>query len=138
MCSSDLPRTNSAIAVGGIAGAAGYVGGWLKAVFLGAKHGNTGKRQFEQAQHEIHALREKNQDLEKVNENLRQDYVAAASRLKDETGQDKAVDSTEAPKEKPVAKEEASTADVPAIAKLKAAEHQGKLAAEHAAEPAMA
>jgi len=122
------PRWQTAIAVGGFAGALGYVGGWLKAAVLGATHGNRGKTQLERAQREIHALREKNEDLEKVHENLRKDYVEASSRLKD------AETNTPTTGTEDAAKATHASAEKPGITKLESAEHKGVLHPERQAE----
>jgi hypothetical protein len=74
-------RSSTAIAFGGAAGVLGYIGGWVKALFQGAKHGNKGKHQFERAQGEIKHLRDENSDLKRINEEIRTKYVEAASSI---------------------------------------------------------
>ena len=75
------PQLGNAISIGGAAGAAGYIGGWGKAIVLGTAHGNKGKHQFERAKAEIKDLRERNDDLEIINDKLHADYQSAATRL---------------------------------------------------------
>jgi hypothetical protein len=55
---------------GGVGGAAGWIGSSVWGVIQGGHEGNSGKRQFNRAKAEIKELRERNQDLEKINEAL--------------------------------------------------------------------
>lgn len=77
------PRLATAIAFAGPAGAAGFLGGWVRALFHGAAHGNPGKHQFERAQREIKHLREVNEDLEKINDRLHEEVIDEATKIKD-------------------------------------------------------
>ncbi len=74
-------RFTNMLTIGGILGAAGYAAGTAAGMLEGAKHGHEGKRQHERAKVEIQDLRERNQDLEKVNDKLHLDYQNALSRI---------------------------------------------------------
>ena len=125
-------RLSTAITFGGAAGVVGYVTGWTKALLQGAKHGNAGKTQFESAQSEIKHQREKCGELERSKQELSEKLAAQQNTAKEER--------VVAPEPTvPVSKPMANAVDsAPSTAKLEAAEHKGMLAAERAAEPAMA
>ena len=75
-------RRTNVLTIGGALGAVGYMGGWVMGIINGAKHGNAGKRQFEQAQTEIKHLHESNDDLEKINDRLHAEVVEASTKHK--------------------------------------------------------
>jgi hypothetical protein len=64
---------------GGIGAIAGWIGSTFWGISKGTHEGIRGKRQFDRAKEEILRLREANQDLEKINDNLREKYVEAMS-----------------------------------------------------------
>lgn len=66
---------------GGIGGLAGWLGSTVWSIGKGGHIGDQGRRQFERAKAEIQDLRERNDDLEKINDKLHADYQAAATRL---------------------------------------------------------
>lgn len=65
---------------GGIGGVAGWIGSTVIGIIQGGHEGSTGKRQFNRAKAEIKELRERNEDLEKINDELHKKYVEAATR----------------------------------------------------------
>lgn len=77
-------RLEATLFGGGLLGAIGYASGWISALFTGTVHSNAGKRQFERAKAEIKDLRERNDDLEKINDELHAKYVEAATRSEQE------------------------------------------------------
>lgn len=76
-------KFSAAFMGGGIGGAIGYVVSSIWGIAKGSHEGNRGKRQFERAKSEIKHLRETNQDLEKINDQLHAKYVEASTKLDD-------------------------------------------------------
>lgn len=64
---------------GGVGGVAGWIGSTVIGIIQGGHEGNTGKRQFARAKAEIKELRERNEDLEKINDALHKKYVEAST-----------------------------------------------------------
>lgn len=80
---------------GGVGGAAAWIGSSVWGVIQGGHEGTSGKRQFNRAKAEIKELRERNEDLEKINDELHKKYVDAATQ-KDETPASQTMDSDSA------------------------------------------
>lgn len=74
-------KTAAVMFAGGLGAAFGWVGSTIWGIVKGGHEGNTGKRQFERAKAEIKELRERNDDLGKINEDLHKKYVEAATHL---------------------------------------------------------
>jgi hypothetical protein len=127
-------RLANAITLGGAAGAGGYAFGWSKAVVLGAATGGKGKRQFERAKAEVNDLRERNDDLEKINDKLHADYRAAATRLQQiRAEEEKLTPPKFGPSDSPIGMDASPASAV----QLANSEHQGKLQAAPAVEAAI-
>lgn len=114
-------RASSVIFAGGLGAASAWIGSTVWGVLKGSHEGNLGKRQFERAVTEIKHLRETNDDLEKINDELHRRYVEASTQrtdAKDVRGEESAPAKTEA-------------ADTPIAQQLRAdaLQHEGTLAA---------
>jgi hypothetical protein len=83
-------KTAAFMFAGGIGAVSGWIGSTIWGGLKGGHEGNVGKRQFNRAKAEIKDLRERNDDLEKINDELHAKYVAAATQ-KDEAAQQPAV-----------------------------------------------
>ncbi len=135
-------KMSAALFAGGAGAIAGWVGSTIWGVVKGSNEGNRGKRQFERAKVEIKDLRERNDDLEKINDKLHEEVVEASTKFKDISSKQEQEGLRVAPDSTPVTSAKES-ADMPAethapSASILAAQHEGKLHAEHAAQPAMA
>lgn len=77
----------NAVTVGGVAGLAGYIGGWGKAFFNGGAHAHEARAQFEDAKQEIRDQREINQALRKkyIDTKLELEDIKTTQAVKDNT-----------------------------------------------------
>lgn len=75
--------TTAFMFAGGLGAASGWIGSSVWGIAKGHHDGNRGKQQFELAKQEIRNLRETNDNLEKINNEIREKYVEAATRFKD-------------------------------------------------------
>lgn len=131
--SENIGKVN-ALTFGGAFGAVGYVSGWIAALVTGAQHGNSGKHQFIRAKKQIKNLQEDNADLNKINNELHEKYVKAATRLDSmQAAQENAARETTERSELPAIKEmgSAAPAQTPAPTnevQLSQNQHDGKLA----------
>lgn len=68
-------RLAAALTTGGLGGAAAWIGSTVWSIVKGSHVGNKGKRQFNRAVTEIKDLRERNEDLEAINNKLHDKIV---------------------------------------------------------------
>lgn len=76
-------KQTAVVFASGIGAAAGWVSSTIWGLLKGGHEGNVGKRQHDKLVSEIKSLRETNDDLEKINDELHQKYVEASTTLDD-------------------------------------------------------
>lgn len=124
-------RYKTAVAIGGVAGASGYVGGWLQALVKGSKHGNAGKHQFERAQAEIKDLRERNAELGREKERAPEDMPHGKTEHHEKSAPSHHSETSHGHHANSHAHTEHAQHDKPHHNKLHSVEHQGGLASHH-------
>lgn len=126
---------SAALFTGGIGFIAGFLGSYVWGFAKGHKQSNAGKTQFIRAQEEIKELRDRNDDLNRINDDLHEKYVKAKQRWNDaaEANQENSESKAEPTKKETTTDDE----KYPAVKKLVAATHQGTLGAEQSAEAAI-
>jgi hypothetical protein len=111
-------QNDDAVTAGFIGGGIGALGGWLGSTIWGIAKGghqsNQGKKQHNQLVAALKNERERNDDLEKINDELHAKYVAASSQKEEASEQaaasEKLADAKEAPHQHAAAEAEADDA----------------------------
>ncbi|MBX9726568.1 MAG: hypothetical protein K2X09_04815 [Rickettsiales bacterium] len=76
-------KQTAVVFASGIGAAVGWVGSTIWGLLKGGHEGNVGKRQHDRLVAEVKNLRETNDDLEKINDDLHAKYVEASTTLDD-------------------------------------------------------